>query len=152
MVYDWCLQAHHECGVPNPKGRSTLQGFREIRGQWYHGYDHPPWLWHWLAHPWPMIGVILKRMFPFPEVAIISFTSSPTIFFIVIPLGILLGMTGYLLLLRILMTSKLLSSPHCLTWQELNQNDSTKRRVCTDETTQKTRSVGLHEHNNDERK
>jgi len=39
---------------------------------------------------------------------------------------------------------------HSIPWQELNQNDSTKRWVCTDKMIKKTRSVGLHEHNNDE--
>jgi len=37
-----------------------------------------------------------------------------------------------------------------LTRNESNQQY--KRQVCTDKTIQKTRSVGLHEHNNDEQK
>jgi len=60
-----------------------------------------------------MIGVILRRMFLFPEVARIFSISSVIMFFIITPLAILLGMTGYLLPPMILTATDM--SPHCLT-------------------------------------
>ncbi len=56
---------------------------------------------------WLMIGVILKRTFPFQEVTEISSTSLATMFFIMTQLAIQLGMTGYLLPQMTLMTTGL---------------------------------------------